>query len=334
VYRVAESVPEPHVPWLFRRPERAATAAFVVGTLASTSALGMAAISAETQGYEARDLLRHDVFAWFAVVTPLIHAAVWSVAVRVSFSARRGATALVGVTSVGTLLLSIFEAVISGGPHGQSNMLQSGIGLLVAIVLDGIRVATFLSVARWVERTVGGDTARGPLDVAAAAWAWAAVWSLMGALIGPGIAFQAPSAILLAVALVVLSRLFLVAALPTGDETKAEAKTRALRIVRGGFAEGALAVAIFAAAFVPLRLYEQIHTTRDPGVMAIFRADRHSPATVEHAGREGEIRLYALRYNTQDEMVGWDERARVLLRGEALYERVPRARPAPSAHAR
>jgi hypothetical protein len=129
MYRTATPTSEPRLPWLFSRPERSAAVAFMTGTLASAAALGVAASSAEGQGYTTADLLSQSTFPGFAVLTVAVSVVVWGLVVRLALSLRRGLdTGLVVAAVVAMTLLSIFEAMISAGRHGQSTLLQSSRG--------------------------------------------------------------------------------------------------------------------------------------------------------------------------------------------------------------
>ncbi|MFT3763975.1 MAG: hypothetical protein QM820_00380 [Minicystis sp.] len=330
MYRMAPAIPGDRIPWLFRRAERAAALAFVVGTVASQSALGIAARSAEDQAYGPADILNHAPSLWFTVLSVAIPAVVWGIVIRIALSLRRGFdTALVVVAAVALTMLSLFEAMVAGGRHGQSTILQSVPGWLVAVLLDALRAASFGGVAALVQRVADGDEEYGPLDAAAAAWAWAAVFSLIGALLGPGVLFQVPSLLMLAVALAVLIRIHAVAVQHAGAEDLAKARAGARSLLRRSARAGVLPLAIAGGLAVPVRLYEQIATTRNPAMMAIFKSHVADNCDLSTAGREGDIRLWLVQCGASERMVGWDERARELLLDEKLYQRVPRLRSLP-----
>jgi hypothetical protein len=319
--------------WLLRQPEWVATVAFMVGTLAGASALGVAAISAEGQGYGPGDIARSSMFFRFTVLTTLGPVLVWGLVVGIALWLRRGLdVGLVVVASVAMTAVMLFAAMISGGPHGQSTMLCSMSGLIVAVLLDALRIASFLGVARRVKRLRDGDAEQDALDVAAAAWGWALGWSLIGTLVGPGVAFQIPAALMLVAALTGLASVHALASRRVDEEPPTVARDRARGVVLRGLRAGALPLAIAGALFVPLRLFEQLSTTRNPAVMAIFQSPFARHCDVAPAGREGEISLWLIQCSSPvGRTIGWDEREHVLLTDEKLFERVPRLRSAPPA---
>lgn len=313
-------------PWLWRRPERVATLAFMVGTLASSSALGVAAISAEGQGYGAADIARSSVFGWFVVLTTGIPVIAWGLVVRVALWLRRGFdVALIVVAALAMTVLTLFAVMVGGGQHGQSTALQSSLGLIVAMLLDALRVASFFPVAALVRRARNGDAA--PIDVAAAAWAWALAFASTGALIGPGIVFQMPAALMILPAAAGLVHVYARASHPVAEEDASPARATVLR----GLGRGALPLAIAAALLVPFRLYEQISTTRNLAQMAIFKARLAHECKVVPAGQEGDVSLWLVDCGrVTGPTLGWDEREHILLRDEQLFQRVPRLRSVPS----
>src|SRR5690349_18878380 len=137
MYRVANHQAPAPVPWLWRRPERGATLAFMIGTLASASALGVAANSAETQGYGPGDVARLSFFLGFTVLTTAIPVLVWGLVVRIALGLRRGLdVGLIVTAAVAMKILTLFAVLLASGQHGQSTTLQSVLGLIVAVFLD------------------------------------------------------------------------------------------------------------------------------------------------------------------------------------------------------
>jgi len=323
--------------WLWRRPARAATLAYALGTLASSSALGVAAMAAEGHGYSASDIFRFPFFAWFTALSILASVLWGGTVVRLALALPTFDTALVVFGAIAMTVVTLFEALVmvAGGRHGESRFLASTVGLVLALFLDAVRIASFIGVAELVKRERDGDADCTPLDVSAAACAWTAAVALIGLLIGPGLVFQAPAAVVLVFALSGLLRvhtLLRAAAIAEGDDAvHARGRVRAALLTRGG--TGALLVCIVGAALVPYRLYEQITRTRNPALIAIFKADAAHPWEVIPAGREGDVSLWLVDCGNQKmgcPTIGWDERQQVLLQHEKLFERVPRLRTGPA----
>lgn len=330
MYREPRATSAARTPWLLARPERAAALAFMLATLASASALGPGPLDAETLGMSAAGVLRDDRYLSFVLVTTAVRVIGWGLVVRYALSLRGSDRVLIGFASVGALLFSLFETMLSGGGHGQSRMLASGVGLLVGIFLDPLRALSFAAVAALTQRAADGDPEVSAPRAAAAAFGWAAVWSLMSALVGVAVVFQIPAVLALAVALAGLASARRLAARPAGEEDAADARARARKQLGEAVVDGAFAVGVAAVIFVPIRLYEQLHLTRDEGAIAVLRDDAHRPGEVTVEGREAGLRLFKSHYGAGS-YLGWDEEKRVLVKGEALHARVPRTRPVPTA---
>jgi hypothetical protein len=331
MYRAPPATTTTRTPWLLARPERAATLAFMLAALASASALGPAPLDAETLGMNAGSILGDGRYLSFVLVVVGVRVIGWGLIGRYALSLRGNGGVLVGIAAAAALFFSPFETMLTGGAHGQSQMLSSGLGLLVGIFLDPLRALSFASAARLTQRAAGGDPEVTAAQAAAAAFGWAAVWSLASTLVGVGVVFQLPAAVALLVSLAALVSVHRFTARPLGDEDPPAARARARKHLGEGLVDGAFAVSLAALLFVPIRLYEQLHTTRDEAFIAVLHDDPHRPGDVTREGREAGLRLFKADYGPQPTYLGWDEEKRVLLKGEALHARVPRTRPVPTA---
>jgi hypothetical protein len=334
MYREAPAPDATRVPWLFARPERVATLAFMLGTLASAGALGVGPLDAETLGMSAGEVLRDRPYLPFVLVTIGVRVVGWGAVVRCALSLRGNDRVLIGAVSALALFFSLFEAMISGGGHGHSQMLASGLGTVIGIFLDPLRALSFIAVARLTQRAADGDPEVTAHRASAAAFAWAAVWALASAIVGVAVVFQLPAAVAGVIALAGLVAVYRRAARPRGEGDASASRARAREESGSGIVDGAFAVGLAALLFVPIRLYEQIHMTRNEGAIAVFRSDRGLPGDVEVDGREAGLLLFKVTYNSQIDYLGWDEGKRVLVKGEALFARVPRTRPVPTASPR
>jgi hypothetical protein len=100
--------------------------------------------------------------------------------------------------------------------------------------------------------------------------------------------------------------------------------------LRRGVRTGAVALVIGGAVVVPYRLHEQVTRTRNPALIGIFKSHVADPCSVLPAGREGDVSIWLVECGSAyGPIVGWDERAHLLLRDEKLFERVPRLRSVP-----
>lgn len=299
--------------WLWHRPERAAAWAFALGSAAGAASLGVLAMIAESWAFSPRVRLEALQFTGALAAELVVGGAIAGGLARSAISLGRGwANALLALTCLAATLLSASVIILDGASHPP---FSPTVGLLLSVLLVPALVLSFGPVLRLARRVRWQATDRGPLDVSAAACAWAAMVALIGVVLAPGPYFLGTSALGLLAAAFGLYR------------SSALAGVEARATLRRGLRTGAMWVVLGGVVLVPARLFEQ-RTTRNPAVIAIHKSGLAGHCEVRGAGREGDVSLWLVDCGSvTGPMIGWDEREGIVLEREKLYARVPRLRP-------
>jgi hypothetical protein len=296
----------------------------MLGTIAAACSLGVLVLAEEQQAFVALYPGRARGLVPALVVVLVAEAVVWGVIIRLAVGARRGwALALLGGSCAIASLLALCATVIAGIDHTYPSLFPK-IGSLIAVVADVALLLSFVPVLRLARRVPALGVAEGQLDVSAAACAWTAAVGGVSLAIAPWPYFFTPCAVVVLLALLGGRRTY-VLALAGGERSQARAT------MRRGFGAGAAHVLLAGAFILLLRLSEQ-SMTRNPAVIGIYARGLAGRCEVDGAGHEGDISLWLVDCGSwRGAPIGWDERARVVLQDEQLYQRVPRLRPAPPA---
>lgn len=316
--------------WLWHRPERAVTWAFILGTVAAAASLGaFAMVEEKSNSFVGSPEWAHKLLLAH-VGALLLEAIVWGAVIRLALSLAlgwRGIALLLGASCVVATLLSMFAAVASGISEGRSSLSPTG-GILFTFVLDAALLLSFVPILRLARHVIRGGSEVRALDVAATGFAWTSVVATVGVVLVPAPYFRIPCVLALAAGLFGLCRATMLARAEDVDEDAASRQARFRKSLRRNVTTGVARVGLAALVLIPLRLHEQ-SITRSPALIAIY--DRvTSLCDVVPAGREGDVSLWLVDCGSvTGPTVGWDERAGVLLQDEKLFERVPRLRSVP-----
>jgi hypothetical protein len=306
---------------LWHHPARAAAWTFALGTLASTGSLGIFAILVEGQAYLPGSTAAGVKHAALLSAWVLANASGWGALMYATVSERDNkGGGMLGAFSVLAGLVTL-GLLVSGGDHQGRPSLSPGFGMLFAVMLDGVRNATFGPIRALAQQAQRGDG--DPLEAATAGSVWSALISAYGILLAPGPYSAAPSVLGAVASCAGLVHIFLLA------RSRGEGPPHAGMTMLRGLTMGGTFAVVLGLVLVPLRLHEQ-SVTRNPAVLAIYhhKQGRYGACEVKPAGREGDVSLWQLDcHGGWAPVVGWDERRRVALDEDELYERVPRVRP-------
>lgn len=294
-------------------PARAAAWTFAIGSGPAAAALGVLGVVAEHTGYVQFGVDAQLRRAGYLAASVAVSAVVSGLLARAALSLRGGwATALLIALSFASAVIASYAIIFSDLEH-RAPSLSPTAGALVALFLTPILVVSFLPVLRLARRAHAGDAGLSALDVSAAGYAWAAAVAMMGCALAPGPHLAITSALGLGCSVLGLYRTY--------------ARTRSRATLLGGMRTGLPRIALMALLIVPLRLHEQA-TTRNPAVIAIYRGGHAGRCEVRAAGRHEDVSLWLVDCGSvKGPMLGWDERAGVLLEGEELRARTAGAGP-------
>ena len=314
--------------WLWHRPERAVTSAFMLGASLGAGSLGVFAMIVEQSAYAPTSGAKQLTLAGQLAAVRVLEAIVWGALVRAIFAlAKDYAAPLLGFVCVVSVLITSAATVFFGIAHSPPS-LSPGIGLVIAaLVLTPALLFSFSPVLKLAGDARSGDLDVSPLEIAAAAWAWAAIVAAVGIVLAPGPYFGVSSGLAFTVAVFGLTRVYTLA--QAGVEDRDLARTHARALIRRSIRVGATRFALLSAVLLPMRLYEQ-SITRNPAVIAIYAQGIAGHCDIARAGHEGDISLWLVDCGSnKGPTVGWDEREHLLLRDEQLFQRVPRLRSVP-----